>query len=83
MGIIIKVRIHMKHLLEFALEFKKDYAMLTFLKSRLDIFEDSVEWNCWSLCRHLEESHSMGYADQWYHSSSAWHYIIRISMKKY
>lgn len=29
----------MTHLLEFTLEFIKDYAKLTFLKSRLDIFE--------------------------------------------
>lgn len=36
---IIKVRILMTHLLEFTLEFIKDYAKLTFLKSRLDIFE--------------------------------------------
>lgn len=42
-NIVRKVRIHMTHLLEFTLEFMKDYAMLTFLKSRLDIFEDSFD----------------------------------------
>lgn len=43
MGIIVKVRKRMTHLLEFALEFMKDYAMLIFLKSRQDIFEDAFD----------------------------------------
>lgn len=80
---IIKVRILMTHLLEFTLEFIKDYAKLTFLKSRLDIFEYLLDWNYWSLCRHSEESPSMCFADQWDHSSSAWCYFIRIFMRKY
>lgn len=70
-NIVRKVRIHMTHLWEFTLEFMKDYAMLTFLKSRLDIFEDLFDWNYWSLCRHSEKTHSMCFADQWDHSSSA------------
>lgn len=80
---ILKVRILMTHLLEFTLEFIKDYVKLTFLKSRLDIFEYLLDWNYWSLCRHSEESPSMCFADQWDHSSSAWCYFIRISMRKF
>lgn len=80
---IIKVRILMTLLLEFTLEFIKDYAKLTFLKSRLDIFEYLLVWNYWSLRRHLEKSHNMCFADQWDHSSSAWCYFIRISIRKY
>lgn len=80
---IIKVRILMTHLLEFTLEFIKDYTNLTFLKSGLDIFECLLDWNYWSLCRHLEESHRMCFADQWDPSISAGCYLIRISIRKY
>lgn len=43
MRVTINVTIHMTHLLEFTLELMKNYAILIFIKSRLDILEDSFD----------------------------------------